>query len=75
MAALLGVELAPGTPILPIISPTFWSMAEELLVWFGPQAVMQAALRSRQRLRPLPCRLVRRLVRWLVPATRKPTGI
>jgi hypothetical protein len=46
-------------------------MAEELLVWFGPQAVMQAALRSRQRLRPLPCRLVR----WLVPATRKPTGI
>jgi hypothetical protein len=66
---LLGVELAPGTPILPIIASIFCSMVEGLLASFGPQAVRQAAVKIRPRLRPMRCRLAR----GLLPATRKPT--
>jgi hypothetical protein len=49
MAVLLGVALAPGTPILPIIASTFWSMAPGPLASLGWQAVRPVAASSSQK--------------------------
>lgn len=52
---LLGVELAPGTPILPIIASTFCSNADPPLPSFRLQALRLATARSKSpRLKIIP---------------------